>query len=267
VQDADELQQSSIATNVSGQQARTGDLAGALVTIQSVRNPVAPGQLYSGLTSHMAAHGNWSDAMKLLADLPEGSGRSISYFGIGSILARQHDFANARLVAYALQQEPDGGSQYRDLLALIAAEEGSAPRQPRPVPAPAATIDQIRAMQPGASRAQAFAQLAMQQAAQKDPAAPVTVTLAQEDARATAGVASKTLEMLAVTRGTTGDLPGALSIVNQLDPESRAWPLWNLTGMMVPCRSAERGTGNRALAGIRHRPRLRAPGHCQRPIG
>jgi hypothetical protein len=243
VQEADELQQSSIATNVSGQQARAGDVAGALATIQSVRNPVAPGQLYSGLTSHMAAHGNWSDAMKLLADLPEGSGRSISYFGIGSILAHQHDFANARLVAYAIQQEPDGGSQYRDLLALIALEEGSSPRQAMAAHASQATLDQVRSMQPGATRAQAFAQLAMQQAAQKDPAAPVTVTLAQEDARTTAGVPSQTFEMIAVTRGATGDLPGALSVVNQLDPSSRAWPLWNLTGMMVHA-----GQRNEALA-------------------
>jgi hypothetical protein len=243
VQEADELQQASIAANVSGQQARAGDIPGALATIQNLRNGVAPGHLYSGLTWHMAANGNWSAAMKLLADLPEGSGRSLSYFGIGSILAHQHDFANARLVAYTLQQEPDGSSLYTDLLALIAAEEGSAPRQPRPVPPSSATIDQIRAMQPGAVRAQTFAQLAMQQATRKDPTAPVTVTLAQEEALATADVAPATLETIAVTRGVTGDLPGAISVVNQLDPGSRAWPLWNLTGLMVHA-----GQRNEALA-------------------
>jgi hypothetical protein len=243
VQDAGELQQASMAQNISGQQARAGDLTGALATVQSVRNSAVSGQLYNGITWHMAAKGNWSGAMKLLADLPEGSGRSVAYFGIGNILAHQRDFANARLVAYALQQEPDGALQYTDLLALIASVEGSSPLQTRPAPPRPATIDQIRAMQPGASRAHAFAQLAMQQATHKDPAAPVTVTLAQEDARVTADVAPTTLEMIAVTRGSTGDLPGALSVVNQLDPESRAWPLWNLTGMMVHA-----GQRNEALA-------------------
>jgi hypothetical protein len=40
-------------------------------------------------------------------------------------------------------------------------------------------------------------------------------------------------EFIAVTRGLLGDFTGAEAMISRMDSETRAWPLQNLTGMLV----------------------------------
>jgi hypothetical protein len=50
--------------------------------------------------------------------------------------------------------------------------------------------------------------------------------------------------MIAVTRSVLGDFAGAQEIIRSMpEPESRVWPVWNLTSML-----AEAGRENEAVA-------------------
>ena len=57
-------QQESAASNIAGQQARAGDLAGALKTVRGVHMDSDTGLLYYGLSYSLAARGNWALAIK-----------------------------------------------------------------------------------------------------------------------------------------------------------------------------------------------------------
>jgi tetratricopeptide (TPR) repeat protein len=93
-------------------------------------------------------------------------------------------------------------------------------------------IDQIS--QP-AARAEAVATLALQQAINENPAASSTLQVAWEFATVPGSDTSwYALQEIAVTRAILKDFAGAQQIVRSMtDLESRMWPLWNITSMMV----------------------------------
>lgn len=94
-------------------------------------------------------------------------------------------------------------------------------------------------------RAEAVATLALEQAENNNPAAPSTLLVAYEMAKdPTSHLAGKALETVVVTRAELGDFVGAREILESMElPESRVWPLWNITAML-----AELGRDNEALA-------------------
>jgi tetratricopeptide (TPR) repeat protein len=84
-------------------------------------------------------------------------------------------------------------------------------------------------------RAEALATLALEQAENDDPAASGTLQMAWELAAEMGSHASgNVLGEIAVTRAVLGDFAGAQQIVRDMsEPEARAWPLWNITSLMV----------------------------------
>lgn len=94
-------------------------------------------------------------------------------------------------------------------------------------------------------RAEAVATLALEQAENTNPAAHSTLQAAYELAKdPSSPLASKALETVAVTHAELGDFAGAREILESMEqPESRVWPLWNITAML-----AESGRHKEALA-------------------
>jgi len=98
-------------------------------------------------------------------------------------------------------------------------------------------IEAIHRIPNSASRSEAIGALALEQAVAGNPAAALTAERALEFANE-AGSGSVSLdrgrEMIAVTRAILGDFAGAEEIINSMpEPESRVWPLWNLTSMLT----------------------------------
>jgi hypothetical protein len=93
------------------------------------------------------------------------------------------------------------------------------------------TIDLIQT--PG-ERAYALAELALEQARKDDPVAAQTVELASEAAlRAGGETKPYVFEFIAVTRGILGDFTRAEEMISRMEDPVGAWPLWNLTEMLV----------------------------------
>ena len=90
-------------------------------------------------------------------------------------------------------------------------------------------------------RASALAALALTQAEKGDSAAGNTVQLAWEAANhASASVPDHVFEFIAVTRFILGDHTGSLEVIRHLPPDSRQWPLQNITIWMAEAgKSAE----------------------------
>ena len=98
-------------------------------------------------------------------------------------------------------------------------------------------IEAIHRIPNSASRSEAIGALALEQAVAGNPAAALTAERALEFANeAGSGSVSsdRGREMIAVTRAIFGDFAGAEEIIKSMpEPESRVWPLWNLTSMLT----------------------------------
>jgi len=98
-------------------------------------------------------------------------------------------------------------------------------------------IEAIHRIPSSASRSEAIGALALEQAVAGNPAAALTAERALEFANeAGSGSVSsdRGREMIAVTRAILGDFAGAEEIIKGMpEPESRVWPLWNLTSMLT----------------------------------
>jgi hypothetical protein len=98
-------------------------------------------------------------------------------------------------------------------------------------------IEAIHRIPNSASRSEAIGALALEQAEADNPAAALTAERALEFANeAGSGSVSsdRGREMIAVTRAILSDFAGAEEIIKSMpEPESRVWPLWNLTSMLT----------------------------------
>ena len=84
------------------------------------------------------------------------------------------------------------------------------------------------------SKAEALAVLALQQAQSGDNTAYYSLDLSEAAADRRAAEKQKVPEVVAVTYGLLGDFARAEEILSLLqNPESRSWPLWNLTRFLV----------------------------------
>ena len=88
-----------------------------------------------------------------------------------------------------------------------------------------------------ASRSEAIGALALEQAVTDNPAAALTAERALEfanEAGSESVSSDRGREMVAVTRAILGDYFGAEEIIRSMpEPESRVWPIWNLTSMLT----------------------------------
>jgi tetratricopeptide (TPR) repeat protein len=98
-------------------------------------------------------------------------------------------------------------------------------------------IEAINRIPNSASRSEAIGVLALEQAEAGNPAAALTAERALEFAsEVDSGSVSSNRgrERIAVTRATLSDFAGAEEIIKSMpEPESRVWPLWNLTSMLT----------------------------------
>ena len=117
----EDSQQSSAASNIAGQQARAGDLAGALETIRSVAKREAGS--YYGLGWALAAAGEWRSALDLIRDLPEDNLKALDYLGIAEPLARSGDFEHALAVARKIAAIPKTETRFADVLVEVAIQQ------------------------------------------------------------------------------------------------------------------------------------------------
>lgn len=236
---------------IATKQAELGDRAAALATVERLRGlvaeadpAVAKGLLLQDLALTQARIGEIAAALDTTKLLPD----------------YQRDFVLQFIADQQAQHgDPRGGLQtaagVRDTawhaLALQAIARAQA------TDGPAAVLETIEQVRGDAERAEALAGAAFAQASKDHAAAAQTAALAWEAAKNAKGeVASHVFGKIAVTRGLVGDIRGALEIVAGMkNGQSRVWPLWNLTGMMVKAGDTR---GALALAESQDAPQAKA---------
>lgn len=102
-----EYQQSSAASNIAGQLARTGDLPDAFATARML--PKAEDQTFAmGIIAWQLAHeGDVAQALALVRSMPEGQNRGLAYEWLSEILAEKGDFQGALQTANLICNDPD----------------------------------------------------------------------------------------------------------------------------------------------------------------
>jgi hypothetical protein len=207
-----------------GQQARA---AGVISRIRDLAAPEGDSNqaqfLPFWVSSAQAAIGDLAGALETAETMPACPDRDQALFGVASAATQLGTLYEAQDLAARIT---DQNLRYVALRGIADASARAGD--------PGATLAAIEGIQGDEQRAYAYAQLALGQAQNGDSAAAQTAELAYTAALAGG---SKTegyvFEFIAVTRGLLGDFPGALSVVNGLKDDSRMWPLWNLTAMLV----------------------------------
>jgi hypothetical protein len=216
-------------TQIAGTQAEIGDKAGAYVTLSKF--------------SDIAHHRTGSDAIMFLQQLASAQARMGDILGArqtmdelpartsdGVLMAISEEQGKQGLMADAIASSAQiSNPELRSIalreLAAICGTHGG-------LNDALEAIDKIP--DPG-HRAEALAVLALEQAENENPAANQTVQLAwSQTAEVGTDAARHALEEIAVTRAILNDFAGAQQIVYDMtEQESRVWPLWSITSMMV----------------------------------
>jgi len=237
--------------------------------------------LYGEIARALSEEGNQAAALDLIhrvsatmpfAESPEGRQRLL--YTVAVTEADMGRFAEAARIA-----EPMSPGQWRDgALMILAMKRGDAGEPEEAVEeaiqvssavwrnaslrgvavalaasgnsiAAISTIDRIQGAD---ERADAYSQLAYEQARKKDPAASLTLEIAMEAAWA-AGSATEpyVFAQIAVTRGMLGDFSGALEVVGKMAEEERYWAVEALAAMLV-----EAGKKTEALALAESQPEV-----------
>jgi tetratricopeptide (TPR) repeat protein len=241
----------------------------ALDAVQSEReNPSdpefaesTPAQLYGGIASELSREGDREDAlavMERLYGLVLQSSREKQAV-LGALADAQASFGDFQAAACTVAQMTPG--QQRDGAMMIITMERTRQGDPEGavdeavglsleewrngslrsiVGALSASGNYARALsvidliQTPGERAYALAELALEQAEKDDPTAAQTVEMARG---AALGAGSETkpfvFEFIAVTRGMLGDFTGAEEMIASMEDQSKVWPLWNLSEMLV----------------------------------
>jgi len=225
---------------IASAQAETGDMAGAFRTVDEF-SAIAHRQGTEGnelllqvLASAQARIGDVSGAQRTVAEMTSGNNPVFALMAISQEQAKRGLLVDALETAELISDSGLKSSALREI-GILNGTHGT-------LQDALEAIDRIS--QPSA-RAEAIAALALEQAVSENTAASSTLQAALNIATESASQASdKPLEMIAVTRALLGDFAGAQQIVqNMAEPESRVWPLWNITSMLV-----EAGHTQEALA-------------------
>jgi tetratricopeptide (TPR) repeat protein len=112
------IQRSIVATNLAGQQARIGDVEGAMVTARLDGD--ANSFMIGIIASSLASQGNRALAVELIRE-SEGNpdGKAQGYLFVSQQLANRHDFADALQVARLIQQGPASFARSNQLVQVL----------------------------------------------------------------------------------------------------------------------------------------------------
>lgn len=99
-------QRSSAAANIAGQQARIGDLDGALVTVQRAGSPSAKVSATGSIAYTLASQGDLPLALEVIQNSSKGEdpAKANDYISVAGWLAEHHDFEHALELARLIQQ-------------------------------------------------------------------------------------------------------------------------------------------------------------------
>jgi tetratricopeptide (TPR) repeat protein len=228
-------------TQIAATQAEIGDMAGAFRTIDEFsvaahqyKGPEGNGLLLQLLACTQAQLSDVGGAQRTVAEIPRGNNSDLALMAISEEQAK-HGLMIDALETAGLVSDPNLKSYAFRAIAMTRGTHGTLRD----------ALEAIDQMAEPAARAEAIASLALEQAVNENPSASSTLQVASElSIGAVSRASGRTPEFVAVTRAVLGDLVGAQQIVqNMTEPESRVWPLWNITSML-----AEAGCTEEALA-------------------
>ena len=215
-------------------QAKIGDQAGALETLNHFSEiihqlrpsygGVSKDSLLQQLAAGQAETGDLFGATQTINELTEGSSRDFPLMSIARQQAKKGDSQEAQLTVSLMSESELKAIATREICIL----EAMSGKQVE-------ALEAIKSVPNLGDRAYALASLALELAEKEDPAASGTLQLAIEAvSEPQAKIAGHVFEFIAVTQALLKDFAAAQqSIANMSDPESRVWPLWNITDMMV----------------------------------
>jgi tetratricopeptide (TPR) repeat protein len=232
----------SVLQNIAITQSEIGDLPGALLTLAELstiahqyEGPEGNGLMLHWLGCAQAQVGDVVGALRTHEEMVPGSNSDIVLMAIAEAQAKQGLMADALQTAERVSEVNLRSSTLRSI-AIARGKHGTLQD----------AIEAIDRIPDSASRSEAIGALALEQAVSGNPAAALTAQRALEFTNevSSGSVSSSTgLEMIAVARSVLGDFAGAQAIIRSMpEPESRVWPLWNLTSML-----AEAGRDNEAV--------------------
>lgn len=220
-----------------------GDTAGAFSTLAELsaiahqhQGAQSEGLLLQLLGCAQAQSGDLLGALQTEEEIARGTNADVVLMTTAGEQAKQGLMVDALQSAERIFDQNLRSSALRSV-AIVRGEHGTLQD----------AIEAIERIPNDASRGEAIAALALEQAVADNPAAPLTAQRALEfsrDAGSGSVSSGKGLEMVAVTWCVLGDFTGAEDLIKSMpEPESRVWPLWNLTSML-----AEAGRANEAVA-------------------
>lgn len=237
IQIADELvhEKASNATllpDIATTQSEVGDKAGAfgtLVDLSAIAHqytgPEGNGLLLQLLGCAQARVGDLVGALQTQEEMVPGSSSDIVLMVVAEEQAKQGLMVDALQTAERVSDINLRSSTLRSV-AIARGTDGTLQD----------VIEAISRMPNGASRSEAVGALALEQAVAGNPAAALTAQRALELANEVSSgspSSDRGREMIAVTRSVLGDFAGAQEIIQSMsEPESRVWPLWNITSML-----------------------------------
>ncbi len=232
----------TILQGIAITQSEIGDTPGALLTLAELstianqyEGPEGKGLMLQLLGCAQAQVGDVVGALRTHEEMAPGSNSDIVLMAIAEEQAKQGLMTDALQTAERIAEVNLRSSTLRSI-AIARGKHGTLRD----------AIEAINRIPDSASRSEAIGVLALEQAVVDNPAAALTAQRALEIANevSSGSVSSgRGMEMIAVTRSVLGDFAGTQEIVRSMpEPESRVWPLWNLTSML-----AEAGRENEAV--------------------
>jgi tetratricopeptide (TPR) repeat protein len=230
-----EPNQSSAAINIAGQQARSGDLQGALATAHLLKNPRLQAQAFGSIASVMDYVGNLDGALSLVNSSIEGQSKNNSYATLANAHAARGDIEGALRISRLILHDPN---QLVQALTFIASEQWKSGDRSGALGVlnnAAAIAEQARKEQP--FLATLFMGIAhIQSEMGETSAAASTMSHFSDIIHQSRDPASKTNFLPSLAMGLTGigDLVGALSVLNELPPSTnRDVPLMSLSRQLA----------------------------------
>lgn len=110
---------STAAANIAAEQARAGDLDGALATSRGLASAPNQPQRIGGVACSLAAQGRLPMALEIIAATPDGQEKAISYWQVTQALLAHSKYDDALFVARLISNDPTETSRFLDTLMQI----------------------------------------------------------------------------------------------------------------------------------------------------
>ena len=230
-------------TQIARTQAEIGDTADASMTLDQFSSIVhqykgaeGTGLFLQQLASAQAQIGDLAGAQRTIEEISDGNS-DLALMEISEEQARQGLMVDALTNAERISAPASKWITLREI-AMIRGTHGTLND----------ALEAIDRISEPAGHAEALATLALEQAENENPAVSLTLQTAlkfgEQDG---ADGSEQVLGTAAVARALLGDFAGSQQLLQQMTkPESRVWPLWNITSFMVKAGHTEEAL---ALAG------------------